>query len=64
MKIITSGSQITIEPYANADLTSKIGSDLVYTPTGVALTSTYGIIVTPSVTNQGSEIDEITIEKI
>jgi hypothetical protein len=64
MRITTSGSQITIEPFANVDLTSKIGSDLVYTPTGVALTSSYGIIVEPSPTNQGFEIDEITIEKI
>jgi hypothetical protein len=64
MRITTSGSEITIEPYANADLTSKIGSDLVYTPSGVALTSTYGIIVEPSPTSQGYEIDEITIEKI
>jgi hypothetical protein len=64
MRITTSGSQITIEPYANADLTSKIGSDLVYTPTGVALASSYGIIVEPSPTSQGFEIDEITIEKI
>ncbi|CAB5221882.1 hypothetical protein UFOVP359_116 [uncultured Caudovirales phage] len=64
MRITTSGAQITVEPYANADLTSKIGSDLVYTPTGVTLTSIYGIIVEPSPTSQGSEIDEITIEKI
>ena len=64
MRITTSGSQITIEPYANSDLTSKIGSDLVYTPSGVAITSSYGIIVEPSPTSQGYEIDEITIEKI
>jgi hypothetical protein len=64
LKITTSGSQVTIEPYANNDLTGKIGSDLVYTPTGVALSSSYGIIVEPSPTDQGSQIDEITIEKI
>jgi len=64
MRITTSGSQITIEPYANSDLTSKIGSDLVYTPTGVLITGSYGIIVEPSPTSQGYEIDEITIEKI
>ena len=64
MRITTSGSQITVEPYANANLTSKIGSDLIYTPTGVALSSNYGIIVEPSPTSQGYEIDEITIEKI
>jgi hypothetical protein len=64
LKITTSGTQITIEPFANADLTGKIGSDLVYTPTGVTLSSSYGIIVEPSPTSQGYEIDEITIEKI
>jgi|688.fasta_scaffold34080_10 hypothetical protein len=64
MRITTSGSQITVEPYANVDLTGKIGSDLVYTPTGVTLSSSYGIIVEPSPTSQGYEIDEITIEKI
>jgi len=64
MRITTSGSEITIKPFANADLTSQIGSDLIYTPLGVALTSYYGIIVSPSPTSQGFEIDEITIEKI
>ena len=64
MQITTSGSEITIKPYSAADLTSQIGSDLVYTPVGVALTSYYGIIVSPSPTSQGYEIDEITIEKI
>jgi hypothetical protein len=64
LKITTSGTQITIEPFANTDLTGKIGSDLVYTPTGVTLSSSYGIIVEPSPTSQGYEIDEITIEKI
>jgi hypothetical protein len=64
LRITTSGDQLTIEPFANNDLTGKIGSDLVYTPTGVVLTSVYGIIVEPSPTNQGNQIDEITIEKI
>ena len=64
MQITTSGSEITIKPYSGTDLTSQIGSDLVYTPVGVALTSYYGIIVSPSPTSQGYEIDEITIEKI
>ncbi len=64
MRITTSGTQITVEPFANTDLTGKIGSDLVYTPTGVTLSSAYGIIVEPSPTTQGYEIDEITIEKI
>jgi hypothetical protein len=34
----------------------------VFTPTGVALTTSYGIIITPSETNQGNSLDDFTIE--
>ena len=52
----------TIKPYSDANLSSQIGSDLTYTPTGVAINAKYGIMVRPSSFSQGTTIDEITIE--
>jgi hypothetical protein len=62
LKLIVSGSQITAKAYSDTSLTSQIGSDLTFTPTGVTISTSYGIIVTPSVTNQGNSLDDFTIE--
>jgi len=62
-RVKTSGSQITIEPYSDVDLTTKIGNDLVYTPTGVQAKPTYGIMIKPSSYNQGYEIDSVKISR-
>lgn len=52
----------TIKAYSDTNLSSQIGSDLTYTPTGVAINAKYGIMVKPSSYSQGSTIDEISIE--
>lgn len=57
----TSGTA-TIKPYSDTALSTQIGSDLTYTPTGVAINAKYGIMVKPSSYSQGTTIDEITIE--
>jgi hypothetical protein len=62
LRLSVSGSQVTAKAYSDTDLASQIGSDLVFTPTGVALTTSYGIIITPSATNQGDSLDDFTIE--
>jgi len=62
LKLIVSGSQITAKAYSDTSLTSQIGSDLTFTPTGVTISTQYGIIITPSVTNQGNSLDDFTIE--
>ena len=62
LKLIVSGNQITAKAYSDTNLTSQIGSDLTFTPTGVTISTSYGIIVTPSVTNQGNSLDDFTIE--
>jgi hypothetical protein len=62
LRLSVSGSQVTAKAYSDTSLASQIGSDLVFTPTGVALTTSYGIIVTPSATNQGNSLDDFTIE--
>lgn len=62
LKLIVSGSQITAKAYSDSNLASQIGSDLVFTPTGATISTQYGIIVTPSVTNQGNSLDDFTIE--
>jgi len=52
----------TIKPYSDTNLSTQIGSDLTYTPTGVAINAKYGIMVKPSSYSQGTTIDEISIE--
>jgi hypothetical protein len=61
LRITTNGSQITTKAYSDANQVTQIGSDWIYTPTGVALTPKYGIVVTPTNYSQGSTIGDITI---
>lgn len=63
LRLSITGSQITAKPYSDANLVNQVGPDLTYTPTGAAITTEYGIIVVPSIYNQTTEIDEISIEK-
>ena len=62
IKTLVRGDKVVAEIYENSDLTGKIGSDLIYEPTGVALTTRYGVIVKPSSYNQGSTSGEIEIK--
>ena len=52
----------TIKAYSDTNLSTQIGSDLTYTPTGVAINAKYGIMIKPSTYSQGNTIDEISIE--
>lgn len=61
LRITTSGSQVTTKAYSDANQVTQIDTDWVYTPTGVALTPKYGIVVTPTNYSQGSTIGDITI---
>jgi hypothetical protein len=63
LKVKTSGSQLTISAYSDPSMISQIGSDLVYTPTGVTITPTFGITIIPSSYNQGYTVDEIQIKR-
>lgn len=62
MRVKTSGSQITVQSFSDANLVTQIDSDIVYTPTGAAITPMYGITVQPSV-NQGYSVGSININK-
>jgi hypothetical protein len=62
LKIKTSGSQITVSAYSDSSMITQIGSDLVYTPTGVAITPAFGLTVIPSTYNQGYTTDAIEIK--
>jgi hypothetical protein len=62
LRLNINGSQITAKAYSDSNLASQIGSDLTFTPTGATISTSYGIIVTPSVTNQGNSLDDFTIE--
>lgn len=62
LKTIVSGNQITVKGYSDTNLTTQVGSDLVYTATGAAVTAEYGIVLTPSGYNGNYTVDSITIE--
>lgn len=62
LRTITNGNQITVRAFSDANLTTQVGSDLVYTATGATVTAEYGIILTPSDSNSVNSIDSITIE--
>ena len=60
----TSGTQITVSPYSDVNFVSQIGSDLVYTATGAAVTTQFGISVSPSTVNQSATIGtSVTIDR-
>lgn len=44
----TTGNQITARAFSDANLVTQIGSDLVYTATGAAINTTYGISIAPT----------------
>lgn len=63
LKVKTTGSQITVSAYSDPSMITQIGSDLIYTPTGVAITPVFGITVSPSTYNQGYSTDSVEIKK-
>lgn len=62
-RVQTNGNQITVKAYSDPNLVTQIGSDIVHTPTGVTVVSTFGITIDPSSYNQGYSIDSIEITK-
>lgn len=63
LRVRTNGSQITVKAYSDPNLVTQIGSDIVHTPTGVTVVSTFGITIDPSSYNQGYSIDSVEITK-
>jgi hypothetical protein len=63
LKIKTKGDELTISSYSDANLTSQIGTDIVYTPTGVTVNPRHGITIQPSVYEQAYTVGGITIER-
>jgi hypothetical protein len=62
-RVKTNGNQITVKAYSDPSLVTQIGSDIVHTPTGVTVISTYGITIDPSSYNQGYSVDGVEITK-
>jgi hypothetical protein len=62
-KVLTTGNQITVKAYSDNSFATQIDSDLVYSPTGAALTSEYGLTVKPSSYSQGYATGSVTIER-
>jgi len=63
LRVRVTGDTVSVERFANVDLTDKIGNDLVYQPTGVEVTTEYGIIVRPSAHNPNYSIGSIDITR-
>jgi hypothetical protein len=62
-RVKTKKDEITIEAFSDDNHTTKIGGDIIFTPTGVAVTPKFGIILKPSPFNQGTSIDGIEITR-
>lgn len=62
LKALISGTTITASAYSDANMTSQVGGNLVYNATGAAVTTEYGLVLTPSAYNQGNSVDDIVIE--
>lgn len=63
MRFKTSGSQITAQMYSDSNFTTQIGSDIVYTPTGVTVSNQFGITIVPSNYAQGTTIYSTNITR-
>lgn len=63
LRVKTSGSQLTISAYSDSSMVTQIGSDLVYTPTGVTVTPVFGLTIIPSTYGQSYTTDEIKITR-
>ena len=62
LKALISGTTITASAYSDANMTSQVGGSLVYNATGAAVTTEYGLLLTPAAYNQGNAVDDIVIE--
>jgi len=51
-----SGNTITAKAYSDTNLVTQIGSDLVHTPTGITVTTQFGIGISPSAYQQSDII--------
>lgn len=62
-RVKTSGDQITVQAYSNADLTSQIGSDLTHNASSPTKTKRFGLSIGPSSYNQGTAISNVIIKR-
>lgn len=63
LRVKTKGEELTISAYSDTNLTTQIGSDIVYTPTGITVHPSYGITIQPSTQDQGYSFDSFEIER-
>ena len=62
-RVRTATDQVTIQAFSDTNLTSQIGSNLVYNASSPAKTSRFGISLGPSSFNQGTTISRVTIKR-
>ena len=52
-RVKTSGTNVTVQAYTDANLTTQLGTDQTYNVTGATTTPKYGISLKPSSLSQG-----------
>lgn len=57
----SSSATITASAYSDSSMTTQIGNSLVYSPTGVEIISTYGIVATPSAYGESKTVTAVNI---
>lgn len=60
-RVKTKGSQLTIQGYSDQSLISQVGSDIIYTPTNVAIEAQFGLTIKPSSYAQGYAVGSMDI---
>jgi hypothetical protein len=63
LRIKTKDKAITISAFSDEDLTTQVGADIVYTPTGVNVTTKFGITIKPSDYDQSYSIGAVEFER-
>jgi hypothetical protein len=58
----SSSGTITAQAFSDSNLVTQIGNNLIYNPTGVNITTNFGIVANPASYNQSLQIDEINIQ--
>lgn len=58
----SSSGTITAQAFSDSDLVTQIGNNLIHNPTGVNITTNFGIVATAASYNESLQISEISIQ--
>lgn len=61
IRVINSGTGLTIRAYSDTNATTQIGSDMTHTATGATVTTQFGIVLSPATNGQGDGTGELSV---